>query len=56
LLSESDGGKVGHITIFQSITPNDDVDHVLHIPVQMVQSFKCIQINFADEVVSPPRV
>jgi len=56
LLPESDGGKVGHITIFQSITPNDDVDHVLHIPVKMVQSFKCIQINFADEVVSPPRV
>jgi hypothetical protein len=45
LLPQSDGGKEGHITIYQSITPNDDVDHVLH---------KCIQINLESKVVSIP--
>lgn len=54
LLSQSDGGKEGHITIFQSITPNDDVDHVLHIPTAMVKEFKCLQINLESKVVSIP--
>jgi hypothetical protein len=54
LLSHSDGGKEGHITIFQSITSNDDVDHVLHIPTAMVKEFKCLQINLESKVVSIP--
>jgi hypothetical protein len=52
LMAESDGGKKDHLTIFQSITPDGDVDHVLHIPVGMVVDFKCIQINLVDEVVT----
>ena len=53
LLSLADGGKEGHITIFQSITPDGDVDHVICIPSQMVIDFKCVQINLPDEVAPP---
>jgi hypothetical protein len=53
LLSLADGGKEGHITIFQSITPDGDVDHVLCIPKEMVVDFKCVQINLPDEVAPP---
>lgn len=51
-MAESDGGKKDHLTIFQSITPDGDIDHVLHIPIGMVVDFKCIQINLPDEVVT----
>jgi hypothetical protein len=37
LLSTVDGGKPDHITIYQSRTMEDDIDHVLHIPCQMVR-------------------
>jgi len=37
LLSTVDGGKPEHITIYQSRTMEDDIDHVLHIPCAMVR-------------------
>ena len=37
LLSTVDGGKPDHITVYQSRTMEDDIDHVLHIPCQMVR-------------------
>jgi len=37
LLSTVDGGKPEHITVYQSRTMEDDIDHVLHIPCQMVR-------------------
>jgi hypothetical protein len=37
LLATCDGGKPDHITIYQSRTMEDDIDHVLHIPVAMVR-------------------
>jgi len=45
LLPISDGGKDGHVTIFQSKTDSDDVDGVLCIPVGMVQSLKVMTKN-----------
>ena len=45
LLPISDGGKEGHITIFQSKTDADDVDGVLCIPVAMVQDMKVMTKN-----------
>lgn len=40
LLPTCDGGKQNHLTIFQSITEDGDLDHVLHIPVAMVRGIK----------------
>lgn len=37
--------KKGHITIYQSRTPNNDVDHVLHVPVAMVQTIQTIDLT-----------
>lgn len=37
LLTESMGGKPGHISIAQSWSDEDAVDSILHIPVAMVQ-------------------
>lgn len=37
LLTEDDGGKTGHITVAQSIGPDDAADHIIHIPVGMVR-------------------
>ena len=51
LLAESEGGKPDHITVFQSITPDGDIDHVLHIPVKMIVDFKCVQVDFNSGVV-----
>jgi len=45
LLPTSEGGKEGHITIFQSKTDADDVDGVLCIPVAMVQDMKVMTKN-----------
>ncbi len=45
LLPISDGGKDGHITIFQSKTKSDDVDGVLCIPADMVQSMRVMTKN-----------
>ena len=37
LLSTVDGGKPDHLTVYQSRTMEDDIDHVLHIPCAMVR-------------------
>jgi hypothetical protein len=50
LLATSDGGKPEHVTIYQSRN-EDNVDHVLHIPVKMVVSVKVLmdlEINSSD--------
>jgi hypothetical protein len=41
LLAMSDGGKHGHVTLYQSRN-EDSIDHVLHIPVGMVKSIKVL--------------
>jgi hypothetical protein len=41
LLSTSDGGKQDHVTIYQSRN-EDNIDHVLHIPVKMVVGIKVL--------------
>jgi hypothetical protein len=50
LLATSDGGKPDHVTIYQSRN-EDNIDHVLHIPVKMVVSIKVLmdlEINSQD--------
>ena len=50
LLATSDGGKPDHVTIYQSRN-EDNIDHVLHIPVKMVVSIKVLmdlEINTPD--------
>jgi hypothetical protein len=37
LLETVNGGKPDHITVYQSRTIDDDIDHVLHIPQAMVR-------------------
>ena len=44
LLSTSDGGKENHVTLYQSRTEDDDLDHILHIPVAMIRNIKAIDI------------
>ncbi len=41
LLASSDGGKPDHLTIYQSRN-EDNIDHVLHIPVKMVVGIKVL--------------
>ena len=41
LLATSDGGKPDHVTLYQSRN-EDSLDHVLHIPVGMVQKIKVL--------------
>lgn len=41
LLPTSDGGKPDHLTIYQSRN-EDNIDHVLHIPVKMVVGIKVL--------------
>ena len=40
LLATSDGGKADHVTVYQSRTDDDDLDHILHIPVAMVRKIQ----------------
>jgi hypothetical protein len=50
LLNTADGGKPEHLTIYQSRN-EDNVDHVLHIPLKMVVSVKVLldlEINSSD--------
>jgi len=50
LLSTTDGGKPDHVTIYQSRN-EDNIDHVLHIPVKMVVGIKVLmdlEINSQD--------
>ena len=37
-----DGGKPEHVTLIQSITPDDEVDHSLHIPIGMVRGISVL--------------
>ena len=41
LLNGEEGGKPDHLTLFQSRI-GDEIDHVLHIPVGMVQKIKVL--------------
>lgn len=43
LLPVGEGGKEGHVTVAQSITPHDDVDHVIHIPTGMTRTVSFLQ-------------
>lgn len=38
LIPENEGGKSGHVTLVQNVTPDEEMDHVLYIPQAMVQS------------------
>lgn len=38
LIPETEGGKPAHVTIVQSITPDEQMDHVLYIPQAMVET------------------
>jgi len=40
LLATCDGGKPEHVTVYQSKTPDGEVDGVLNIPVGMVRQLK----------------
>jgi hypothetical protein len=42
LLTDKMGGKAHHVTICQSYTPDEDVDHVLHVPIGMVRSMSVL--------------
>lgn len=42
LLSTADGGKENHVTLYQSRTEDDDLDHILHIPVAMIRNIKAL--------------
>lgn len=43
LLPAGEGGKDGHITVAQSITPHDDIDHIIHIPKGMIRTVTFLQ-------------
>jgi len=45
LLTELEGGKEHHVTLCQSYTPDEDVDHVLHIPKGMVRKISKIFLS-----------
>jgi hypothetical protein len=50
LLPTGDGGKPDHLTIYQSRN-EDNIDHVLHIPVKMIVGIKVLmdlEINSQD--------
>lgn len=51
LLPVDEGGKADHVTVVQSVTVDDHVDHVLHIPVSMVRTL--VSITSPEYVVSP---
>lgn len=51
LLPVDEGGKADHVTVVQSVTADDHVDHVLHIPVSMVRTL--VSITSPQDVVSP---
>ena len=43
LLPETAGGKKGHVSLAQSITPDGHVDHVLYVPAGMVRHMETLQ-------------
>jgi len=44
LLAVGDGGKENHVTLYQSRSEDDDLDHILHIPVAMIRTIKSVDI------------
>ena len=42
LVPVTQGGKVDHVTLAQSITPEAHVDHVIYIPLGMVRSMETL--------------
>lgn len=42
LVPVTQGGKVDHVTLAQSITPESYVDHVIYIPSAMVRSMETL--------------
>lgn len=45
LLPVDEGGKADHVTLVQSLTADDHVDHVLHIPVSMVRTIASVSVT-----------
>lgn len=43
LIAETDGGKPGHVTLAQNVDPNGLVDHVIFIPVKMVERIVALE-------------
>ncbi len=43
LITDDNGGKANHVTIAQSLSPEELVDHVIHIPKVMVRSLTFYQ-------------
>jgi len=54
LLTETAGGKPKHITLCQSYTPDEDVDHVLYIPNGMVRHVTVL--TSTDMALSDPQI
>lgn len=54
LLTASDGGKAGHVSLAQSITPDDMADHIIHIPQGMVRSMQILEGNLSLHLDTPP--
>jgi hypothetical protein len=42
LITEEEGGKPGHVTLCQSYTPDEDVDHVLYVPHGMIRAINVL--------------
>lgn len=53
LIPESEGGKPAHITICQSYTPDEDVDHILHIPQGMVRHLDVMTYSHTEQHTYP---
>lgn len=45
MLEPGDGGQSGHITITQSIGPDEFADHIINIPNGMIRSVKVLTEN-----------
>ena len=54
LLVTGEGGKDRHVSIAQSWTPTDDVDHVIHIPLGMVRSMSVLHPKTQDLTLTHP--
>lgn len=49
-LPTSEGGKEGHVTVYQSIIHgSDQIDSAVHIPVQMVVNMKIVLAGDIDQ-------
>lgn len=44
LIPVDEGGKPNHVTLAQSLTPDDAVDHILHIPTSMVRNIASVSV------------